>query len=86
MKLEVVENEGEKVKIKIDDLTFVNLLNEVAWTKKADMLAYAKEHPYLSDPVLLIHAKNPKKVLMDAAAAIEKDAADLKKKMKTVLK
>lgn len=86
MKVEVLEKESNKVKIKIDDLTFASVLNEELWENKAETAAFAKEHPYIGDPVILVKAKNPKKVFTDAAASVEKQAAELRKKMSSVLK
>lgn len=86
MTIEVLEDEAGRIKLKLDDLTFANVLNDVAWEHNAEFAAYAKEHPYLADPVMVVKAKNPKKVLLDAAASIEKDANDLRAKFEKALK
>jgi len=81
MKVKVVEDEKEKLKIEVADLTFVNVLNEAIWEQKPDVSGYAKEHPYLSEPVLLVRAKNPKKVVADATQQLIDDIEALKKQL-----
>ncbi len=81
MNVEVLEKEDEKLKIKIDDMTLVNLLNENIWKQRGfDFAAYSVEHPYLSQPVLTVKGKDPKKTLIEAAERIIEDAKELKKK------
>ncbi len=85
MNVEVVEESDEKLKLKIEDLTFINLLNENIWKQKSvDMAAYNVEHPYLSQPVLVVRSKNPKKTVLDAAEQILDDIKELKKKVAAV--
>ena len=87
MKVEVIENEGDKLKVRIDSLTLVNLMNANIWQQKGiDVAAYATEHPYLSEPVLLVKAKNPKKAVLDAAQQIMDDAAALRKQFAAAMK
>lgn len=84
MNIEVIENKDDNLKIKIDDLTLVNLLNETIWrkaTKSLDYSAYSIEHPYLSKPVLIVKSKDPKKTVIDAAERIAEDVAKLKKEL-----
>ncbi len=87
MKIEVLEDEKETLKIEIhDNQTLVNLVNENLWQQKVDMAAYKIDHPYLSKPVLIVKAKNPKKALMDATAQVVDDVKDLRKKLNAELK
>lgn len=79
MEVKLLEKDGDKVKIELDDLTFLNLLNERIWQQKVDYSTYAVDHPYLSKPVLTIKAKNAKKVLTGAAQSIIKDVETLQK-------
>jgi DNA-directed RNA polymerase subunit L len=44
------------------------------------------EHPYLSNPKIMIRAKNPKKVLSDASQMVADDAAEFAKEFGRVLK
>jgi DNA-directed RNA polymerase subunit L len=88
MKIEVLENEGNKLKIKMhDSLTLVNLINENIWQQKGiEISAYATEHPYLSQPVLLVKSKNPKKAVLDAAQQIVDDVKDIRRQFQAQLK
>jgi len=87
MKLEVIENEDEKLKIRIPDATLITLVNENVWQQKGiDVSAYAPEHTYLSQPVLLVRAKNPKKAVLDAIGQIQDDVKDLKKQFNAQVK
>ncbi len=81
MKVEVIEKEDEKLKVKIDDMTLVNLLNENIWKQRGfDYAAYTVEHPYLSQPVITVKGRDPKKTLIEAADRIIEDVKELKKK------
>ena len=89
MNIKVLENEKDRLKIDIDDLTFVNVLNEVIWNQdkaSLDYSGYSVDHPYLSNPILVVKSKNPKKTIIDAALQIEKDVKALKKQATTQLK
>lgn len=85
MKIEILEENDGKLKMKIDDLTLVNLLNDNIWKQKSvEMAAYNVEHPYLAQPVLVVKSKNPKKTLLDAAEKILEDVKELKKKVDAI--
>jgi len=79
MELKVLEESEDKVKLEIDDLTFVNLLNEALWDQKIEWSAWARDHPYLAKPIISIKAKDPKKALIGAAEDIQADAEAIKK-------
>lgn len=82
MKLKVIEEEKDKLQIEIDEsITFINLMNENVWKQNVDMSAYKIEHPYLSKPVMVVRAKNPKKALADAADQIISDVNSLRKQI-----
>lgn len=87
MKIEVLENEDEKLKIEIDtNLTLVNLLNEKIWEQKVEVSAYKQEHPYLSKPVILVKSKNPKKAVVDAADAVIEEIKEFRKQFSAAVK
>lgn len=79
MELKVLEETEDKIKLEIDDQTFVNLLNEALWKQKIEWAAWARDHPYLSKPVISVKAKDPKKALIAAAEEIQADAESIKK-------
>lgn len=82
MEIKVLEKDDERLKIEVDDLTLVNLLNENLWKRKIELSTYAVEHPYLSKPVLLVKSKNPKKSLIDATERIVEDVQKMKEALK----
>lgn len=87
MKIDVLENEDNKLKLEVHtNLTIVNLLNENIWKQKVEVSAYKTEHPYLSRPVLMIRAKNPKKAILDAATQIVEDVGDFRKQFQNAMK
>jgi DNA-directed RNA polymerase subunit L len=81
MKVNVLENNKDKLKIEVETVTLANLLNEGIWKQKVDYSAYNVDHPYLSKPVIVIKGGNPKKALFDAADQILKDVKDMKKQV-----
>jgi len=72
MKLKIVEKGKEKMKIEVggETHTFLNLLREKAWESGCDQASYIVEHPYQSDPIVIVKAKNPIKVLSDAGTKV----------------
>lgn len=88
MKVEVLEDENDVLKIEIhDNLTLVNLLNENIWKQRGlDYAAYAQDHPYISKPVLVVKSKNPKRSLLDAADRIIEDVKELRKQFEREMK
>ena len=88
MKIEVLENEKETLKIEVhDNTTLISVINENLWQQKGvDVAAFKVDHPYLSKPVLIIKSRNPKKSLLDAAEQVVEDAKDLHKKVQAELK
>ncbi len=85
MKIKVLES-NDQVKLEVDDLTFIHLVNERIWNQKIDYAAYARDHPYLSKPVLVVKSKDPKKALVDASQQIIDEVTDLRKKFNKAIK
>ena len=87
MKIEVLEDEKETLKLEVhDNTTLISLINENLWQQKIDVAAFKVDHPYLSKPVLLVKSKNPKKSLLDAAGQVVDDVKELRKKLQAELK
>lgn len=82
VKIEVLEETDDKLKLKVDDnMTILNLVNENLWEQKGvDMAAVTMEHPYLSKPVITIKSKKAKKALADATDKIVEDVKELRRK------
>jgi DNA-directed RNA polymerase subunit L len=72
MELEIVERRRDKMKIEVrkETHTFLNLLREKAWESGCDQASYIIEHPYQSEPVIIVKARNPIKVLSDAGTKV----------------
>jgi DNA-directed RNA polymerase subunit L len=86
VKIEVLENKKDFLRIRVPDLTLVNLLNENIWNEDVDFAAFRKEHIYLTEPELIVRSKNPKKTVLSAAEQIITDTKELKKQLKHALK
>jgi DNA-directed RNA polymerase subunit L len=88
MKLALLENvEGKMVlEVKGENHTFLNLLRDNAWSAESKQASYMIEHPYLSEPKLIIRADNPRKVLDNSAQAIIDSAKEFEKEFRRVSK
>lgn len=78
MQIEVIEDDKNKLRISVkgESHTLTQLVAAAA-SDKADV-ASIQRHPTES-PIIVVHGKNPKKVLEDAAADIVAKCEDLKK-------
>ena len=87
MNVKVIEEKDSVIRVEIDDVTLVNLLNEKIWDQKGvEFSAYRIDHPYMSKPVITVRSKNPKKALIDAADQVAEDIGTLRKKLQAALK
>ena len=86
MKLVVLENDPKKMVLEVqgETHTFLNLLRENAWEAGSKQASYMIEHPYLSEPKMIIRADNPKKVLDAAAHMIIDQAKEFEKEFRRV--
>lgn len=75
MKLKKLESGKDFLKVEVagETPTLLNLLREKCGQSGAEQASYIIEHPYLSEPKILVWAKDPKNVLEDAAQLIIKD-------------
>lgn len=86
IELKVIENEKDKVKIELNDITLANLLNDNLWQNKVDYAAWKRGHPLLDNPAILVGAKDARKALIEAAEQVSRDAGTLKKKFMAAMK
>jgi len=87
MEVKLLEEGKDKLKLEVNDLTFVNILNENIWKQKGiDYAAYDVQHPYKSKPILVVRSTNPKKSVIDAADRIIEDIKELRRLVKKELK
>ncbi len=86
MKLVMLEETEGKMMLEVrgENHTFLNLLRECAWDAGSKQASYMIEHPYLSEPKLIIRADNPKKILDNSAQAIMESAKEFEKEFKRV--
>ena len=87
MEIKLLEEGKDKLRLEVNDLTFVNILNENIWKQKGmDYSAYDVKHPYTSKPILVVRSSNPKKSVIDAADRIIEDVKELRRLVKKELK
>jgi len=88
MKIKKIEKTKGKIKVEVlgEDHTLLNLLRENAWKAGAEQAAYIIEHPYLSEPKIIIRSKNPKKTLTDSAQLAASEAATFQREFSKALK
>ncbi len=81
MKLVLLESKEGKMTLEIrgENHTFLNLLRESAWDAGSKQVSYIIEHPYLSEPKLIVRADSPKKILENSAQAILENAKEFEK-------
>ena len=86
MKLQILSKGKDRVKIEVqgESHTLLNLLREKSWNSGADQVSYMIEHPYLSQPNILVKAKNPKKVLDDACQLIINETKSFQREFKRI--
>ncbi len=88
MEFKILKESENKIEIEIKDEThtFLNLLKEKTWHAGANQASYMVEHPYLSHPKITVIAKNPRKVLNDAAQMIVNEAKEFYEEFKRAAK
>lgn len=88
MNLKNIEKSKEKLKVEVqgEDHTLLNLLRENSWKAGADQASYIIEHPYLSEPRIVVKSKNPQKTLVQSAQLVMNEAVAFQKEFKKALK
>lgn len=88
MDLKKLEKTQGKLKVAVqgEDHTLLNLLRENAWRKGATQAAALVEHPYMSEPKIVIRSKSPQKTLLDAAQLVIDEAEEFQAEFKKALK
>ena len=88
MKVKVLENKTNELKLEIDDSTICEALRKELWEDKTLVQAsYSRKHP-IENPILLIQTegKSAKKALQDAIARLEKKSEEFAKSIKAAVK
>jgi len=88
MKVTVLEEMEGKIKVEVagETHTLLNVLKSNAWKAGAEQAYYMIKHPLLSQPELVVKAKNPKKTLKDATQMLIDDAKEFRKEAKKAFK
>ncbi len=87
MEIKVIEKSNNKLKIEIrgESHTLLNLLRKNLWALDVEQAAYMIEHPYLSEPEIIVKSKNPLKSLHDATQLIIDQSKEFEKEFKRAL-
>lgn len=83
-----MEKKKDKLKVEVrgESHTLLNLLRENAWKGKIEQASYMIEHPELSQPKIIVRAKNPKRILVDSAQMAIDDAKCFSREFKRAMK
>jgi len=87
MEVKIIKDNKDMAQVELvgENATFANLLKEELYEDTAvQSAAYITEHPLTSSPNIIVRTKGktPMKALKDAAARIEKKAAEFETKFK----
>ena len=76
MELAAIEKAKEKMRVEVrgESHTMLNLIRENSWKAGARQASYIIQHPYISQPEIIVRSKNPAKTLKDAAQIAADDA------------
>jgi len=72
MEIKIIKDEKNELDIELSNLTIAEVLRVYLNKQGAKLAAWRKEHQ-TKNPVLHIEAENPKKLLKEAIAALEKE-------------
>ena len=88
MELTVTQKGKEKLRVEVrgETHTMLNLIRENAWKAGAKQAAYIIQHPYISQPEIIIRSKNPQKTLKDAAQMVIDDSKEFMVAFKRAMK
>ncbi|MBI4163895.1 MAG: DNA-directed RNA polymerase subunit L [Candidatus Aenigmarchaeota archaeon] len=88
MKLELLEDDKNLLKVKVsgETHTLLNILREKCWEDKADQAAYIQEHPYITEPYVVVRSKDPRKTLLAAAQNVAEQAKEFRLEFEKAVK
>ena len=72
MEIKILKDEKNELDVEISSLTIAEVLRVYLNKEGAKLAAWKRDHP-TKNPVLHIEAENPKKILKDSIAAIQKE-------------
>ena len=88
MELSATEKAREKLRVEVrgESHTMLNLIRENAWKAGAKQAAYIIQHPYISQPEIIIRSRNPAKTLRDASQMVIDDSKGFSVAFKRAMK
>ncbi len=88
MELTATEKDKEKIRVEVrgETHTMLNLIRENAWKAGARQASYIIQHPYISQPEIIIRSKKPAKTLQDASQIAIDDSREFSRAFKRALK
>lgn len=88
MELSAIEKAKEKLRVEVrgETHTILNLIRENSWKAGAKQASYIIQHPYISQPEVIIRSRNPAKTLKDAAQIAIDDAKEFSVAFKRAMK
>ncbi|MDH3352986.1 MAG: hypothetical protein OEL87_00885 [Nanoarchaeota archaeon] len=75
MEIKILKDEKNEMDVELSSLTIAEVLRVYLNKEGAKLAAWKRDHP-TSNPVLHIEGDNPKKLLKNAIATIEKETDD----------
>ena len=88
MELSAIEKKKDKLRVEVrgETHTILNLIRENAWKAGARQASYIIQHPYISQPEIIVRSRNPAKTLKDAAQMIADDSKEFSQAFKRAMK
>ena len=86
MNVKVLENEKDSLKLEFEDETetLTELLATQVWTEGGEAAAI-REHPFIEKPKLLTKGKNPAKLLVKSATALQEQCDEFMEEFKRAI-
>lgn len=72
MEIKILKEDKKELDVEINNLTIAELLRAYLNQEDVKLAAWKRDHP-TKNPVLHIEADNPKKILIKAISAVQKD-------------
>jgi len=88
MELSAIEKGKERLRVVVrgETHTMLNLIRENTWKAGARQSSYIIQHPYISQPEIIVRSKNPSKTLRDSAQMVIDDSRDFSVAFKRAMK
>lgn len=88
MELSATGKSKDKLRVEVrgETHTMLNLIRENAWRAGAKQASYIIQHPYISQPEIIIRSRNPAKTLRDASQRVIDDSKEFSVAFKRAMK